>query len=56
MQRNAHAQTAVAPLPVRALPGAPVATPLTWEQWDGPDVHARPRTTADAADQARTDP
>ncbi|MGW5242993.1 non-homologous end-joining DNA ligase [Streptomyces sp. NPDC004129] len=56
VQRNAYAQTAVAPFTVRALPGAPVATPLTWEQLDDPDVHARRWTIADAADQARTDP
>jgi bifunctional non-homologous end joining protein LigD len=30
--RNAYAQTAVAPYAVRALPGAPVATPLEWRE------------------------
>lgn len=30
--RNGYAQTAVAPLSVRALPGAPVAMPLSWSQ------------------------
>lgn len=30
--RNAYAQTAVAPYSVRPLPGAPVATPLAWEE------------------------
>lgn len=30
--RNAYAQTAVAPYAVRARPGAPVATPLHWEE------------------------
>ena len=30
--RNAYAQTAVAPYAVRALPGAPVATPLHWDE------------------------
>jgi bifunctional non-homologous end joining protein LigD len=30
--RNAYAQTAVAPYAVRALPGAPVATPLAWSE------------------------
>jgi bifunctional non-homologous end joining protein LigD len=30
--RNAYAQTAVAPYAVRALPGAPVAAPLEWEE------------------------
>ncbi|GAA3743337.1 non-homologous end-joining DNA ligase [Salinactinospora qingdaonensis] len=32
--RNAYAQHAVAPYSVRPLPGAPVATPLTWEELD----------------------
>lgn len=30
--RNAYAQTAVAPYSVRPLPGAPVATPIAWEE------------------------
>lgn len=30
--RNAYAQTAVAPYAVRARPGAPVATPLEWDE------------------------
>ncbi len=30
VQRNAYAQTSVAPYSVRSLPGAPVATPLDW--------------------------
>ena len=54
--RNAYAQTAVAPLTVRALPGAPVATPITWDQLDDPDLTARRWTIADAVEQARTDP
>lgn len=32
--RNGWAQTAVAPYAVRARPGAPVATPLRWEELD----------------------
>ncbi|WP_371575190.1 non-homologous end-joining DNA ligase [Streptomyces sp. NBC_01314] len=56
VQRNAYAQTAVAPYTVRARPGAPVATPLTWEQLDDPAVDARRWTLADAVEQARTDP
>ncbi|MGW2718498.1 non-homologous end-joining DNA ligase [Streptomyces sp. NPDC001492] len=54
--RNAYAQTAVAPLTVRPRPGAPVATPITWEQLDDPDLTARRWTIADAVEQARTDP
>jgi bifunctional non-homologous end joining protein LigD len=30
--RNTYGQTVVAPYAVRALPGAPVATPVTWEE------------------------
>ncbi len=30
--RNAYAQTTVAPYAVRALPGAPVATPIDWDE------------------------
>ncbi|GAA3504632.1 non-homologous end-joining DNA ligase [Streptomyces prasinosporus] len=56
IQRNAYAQTAVAPYTVRALPGAPVATPVSWDQLDDPDLHARRWTVADAVEQARTDP
>jgi bifunctional non-homologous end joining protein LigD len=32
VMRNAYAHTAVAPYAVRARPGAPVATPLHWEE------------------------
>jgi bifunctional non-homologous end joining protein LigD len=32
VMRNAYAQTAVAPYSVRARPGAPVATPLRWDE------------------------
>ncbi|MFC8873004.1 non-homologous end-joining DNA ligase [Streptomyces sp. NPDC057148] len=56
IQRNAYAQTAVAPFTVRALPGAPVAIPISWDQLDDPALHARRWTIADAADQARTRP
>ncbi|MHC3468847.1 non-homologous end-joining DNA ligase [Streptomyces sp. 7R007] len=54
--RNAYAQTAVAPYTVRARPGAPVATPIAWEQLDDPALSARRWTIADAVEQARTDP
>ncbi|MFJ7136712.1 non-homologous end-joining DNA ligase [Streptomyces fungicidicus] len=56
VQRNAYAQTAVAPYTVRALPGAPVAVPVAWEQLDDPGLHARRWTVEDAVAQARTDP
>ncbi|MFJ7335117.1 non-homologous end-joining DNA ligase [Streptomyces sp. NPDC101116] len=56
IQRNAYAQTAVVPYTVRPRPGAPVATPITWDQLDDPELHARRWTVADAVEQARTNP
>jgi bifunctional non-homologous end joining protein LigD len=56
IQRNAYAQTAVAPFTVRPRPGAPVATPLTWDQLDDPELNARRWTIADAVEQARSNP
>lgn len=48
VQRNAYAQTAVAPYAVRARPGAPVAAPLSWDDLDDPDLDARRWTLTDA--------
>lgn len=56
IQRNAYAQTAVAPFSVRARPEAPVATPISWDQLKDPDVTARRWTVASVLDQARTRP
>ena len=39
--RNAFGQTAVAPYSVRALPGAPVATPVDWDELDDRSLHSR---------------
>jgi bifunctional non-homologous end joining protein LigD len=39
--RNTYAQTVVAPYAVRALPGAPVAVPLAWEELDDPELRAQ---------------
>jgi bifunctional non-homologous end joining protein LigD len=39
--RNTYAQTVVAPYAVRAIPGAPVATPLAWEELTDPELHPR---------------
>lgn len=36
--RNAYAQTSVPPFAVRARAGAPVATPLKWDELDDPDL------------------
>lgn len=35
IKRNAYGQTGIAPYSLRALPGAPVATPLSWEEFSG---------------------
>ncbi len=35
--RNAYTQTVVAPYAVRARPGAPVATPVTWDEVADPE-------------------
>ncbi|MFF6994862.1 non-homologous end-joining DNA ligase [Streptomyces sp. NPDC008313] len=56
VQRNAYAQTAVAPFAVRARPGAPVAVPVSWDQLDDPGLGPRRWTVADALGQAETDP
>jgi len=40
VMRNAYAQTAVAPYSVRARPGAPVATPLEWDELESRGLRA----------------
>lgn len=39
--RNEYAQTVVAPYAVRARPGAPVATPLEWDELSNPGMNPR---------------
>ncbi|UYB43752.1 non-homologous end-joining DNA ligase [Streptomyces sp. Je 1-4] len=59
VQRNAYAQTAVAPWSLRAKPGAPVAAPITREQLDDPQLTAQSWTLKDVAgvlEQAGTRP
>ncbi|MFI5806848.1 non-homologous end-joining DNA ligase [Streptomyces sp. NPDC051561] len=59
VQRNAYAQTGVAPWSPRALAGAPVAVPISWEQVDDPGVTARTWSLADVdaiLEQAKRNP
>ena len=44
--RNTYAQTTVAPYAVRALPGAPVATPIEWDELHDAELHPRRWTLA----------
>jgi bifunctional non-homologous end joining protein LigD len=39
--RNAYAQTAVTPYALRPLPGAPIATPLDWDELHDPKLSAQ---------------
>jgi len=55
VQRNGYAQTAVAPYSVRALPGAPVATPLAWAELDEQGTHPRRWTIANMAERLEED-
>lgn len=41
IQRNAYAQTGIAAYSLRPLPGAPVATPVGWEELQDPSINAR---------------
>jgi bifunctional non-homologous end joining protein LigD len=39
--RNAYGATSVPPYAVRARPGAPVATPIGWDELEDPGIHSR---------------
>ncbi|MGW0732384.1 non-homologous end-joining DNA ligase [Streptomyces sp. NPDC002851] len=54
-QRNAYAQTSVAPYAVRARPHAPVATPLTWDELDDPGIGPRHWTLRTLPDRLSSD-
>ncbi|MGB1012528.1 MAG: non-homologous end-joining DNA ligase [Nannocystaceae bacterium] len=45
--RNGFAQTLVAPYSVRPLPGAPVSTPLSWDELSDPQLHPQGFKVAD---------
>ena len=50
--RNTYGQTVVAPYAVRALPGAPVATPLTWDEVEDASLTSQRVDDADDAGAA----
>lgn len=49
--RNSYAQTSVPPYAVRARPGAPVATPIPWEELDDPELTSARYTVANVRDK-----
>jgi len=51
VNRNGYAATAVAPFGVRARPGAPVATPLRWEELEDPGLAADRWTLRDVLER-----
>jgi bifunctional non-homologous end joining protein LigD len=53
IMRNAYAQTVVAPYSVRARPGAPVATPLRWEELGDTGLSPHRFTLRTLADRLR---
>ncbi|MET7905131.1 non-homologous end-joining DNA ligase [Streptomyces sp. NPDC005355] len=55
-QRNAYAQTAVAPYAVRARPGAPVATPIDGAELDDPELTADRWTLRTIEERLSDDP
>ena len=53
--RNAYGQHAVAPYAVRALPSAPVATPLHWAELDGHRLDPQSWTVTTIAERLAAD-
>ncbi|MCF6525762.1 non-homologous end-joining DNA ligase [Streptomyces sp. JJ36] len=56
VQRNGYAQTAVAPYAVRALPGGPLAVPVSHDELDDPELTPRRWTLAEPGDRLEKDP
>jgi bifunctional non-homologous end joining protein LigD len=54
--RNAPSQHAVAPYSLRAKDGAPVATPISWDELDAPDLHPQRWTIRTVKERLETDP
>jgi bifunctional non-homologous end joining protein LigD len=55
IMRNAYAQLAIAPYSVRARPGAPVATPLSWDELDDETLRPGWFTLRTVPDRIRRD-
>ena len=53
IMRNAYAQLAVAPYSVRARPGAPVATPLSWDEVENENLNPHQFTLRTLPDRTR---
>jgi bifunctional non-homologous end joining protein LigD len=53
--RNTYGQTVVAPYAVRAIPGAPVATPVRWEEVEDPSLTARSWTLRTVGERLASD-
>ena len=52
--RNTYGQTVVAPYAVRALPGAPVATPVGWDEVADPGLHPQGFKLREMGERLRT--
>lgn len=52
--RNGYMQTAAAPYSLRAINGAPAATPLAWKELEDPSLTARTYTLKNMASRLRT--
>ncbi len=52
--QNASIKTLVAPYSVRPAPGAPVSTPITWEELDDPDLRPDRWTIRDVVERVET--
>jgi bifunctional non-homologous end joining protein LigD len=52
--RNTYGQTVVAPYAVRALPGAPVAMPVTWDEVASDELHPQGFKLREVGERLRT--
>jgi bifunctional non-homologous end joining protein LigD len=52
--RNQYGHTAAAPYSVRALPYAPVAAPVTWEELDNTEIHSQSFNIRNISDRIKS--